>query len=198
MLKYAAIRIAILGGSLVATVACGGGSSGSRANGGGGIGGGGTTSSAGGNAGAVASGGVSNAGGDVSGNTSTGLLNSGGGVSDGTGTSQPTLDLSYFDSKCGPADAGPNAACNVCLLDSCKAVWDEAFGSNWLSGIPTGPCLPFLQCVRACSCGDSSCYVPCAVSLVEDASSDCAAINRSATCGASCNDLCPESGQSGV
>ena len=196
-MTYAAMKGATFAVSVVATVACGGSSSGSQTSPGesGGIGGGSTASYAGGSGGSLVPGGTSNGDGGASVNTSSALPNSGGGVSGSTGASQPTLDLSYWDPKCGSTDAGPNAACKVCLLDSCKLVWDEAFGSNWLSGTPTGPCSSLLQCVRACTCGDSRCYVACASSLVGDASSNCAAFNRSApVCSTSCNALCPASG----
>jgi hypothetical protein len=150
-----------------------------------------TASSSGGTTGAAASGGASYVTGAVSGNTS-GIPNSTDGGSNNAGTSQLTLDLSYWDPKCGPIDAGPNAVCNVCLLDNCGAVWNEAFGDNWQSGMGSGPCSPLLQCVRVCSCGDSTCYVACTLPVLEDAGDECSAINRSApNCGAVCKASCP-------
>ena len=126
----------------------------------------------GGTSAAHSAGGGASSGG-TGGTINTTVIPSTGGNASDAGPTYKTSDVYWMDPKCGGvSDAGTFGPCNICTVTNCAAAFEQMFGAGWMAGAASGPCAGYLNCVRACPCGDKVCYQPCLDAMMASFSSN--------------------------
>ena len=88
-----------------------------------------------------------------------------------------------------------SSACSTCEQANCTAELSAAFGSGFTTGTPGGACAAYMECTRACACGDTSCYSGCQGKI--DASCQSAVTAVSACESQKCKTECSSTGAGG-
>jgi hypothetical protein len=85
----------------------------------------------------------------------------------------------------------------ACLQQQCGGEARACYGAGVFDGDFGGACAPFMQCARACDCGDTGCTVACAQEM-SDACRQCSAEVSACTEGRCTPPVCTGGGNGGA